>query len=353
MRPQVREITLHHPETLSALEYFFKVGGTSDGRLPDGTPFVEVQRALTKGALAVEPGETARFEFDADEGIVFCATMLGKAALFAPIEAGPRRDQAFKLTLGEAPVSRHMVKKASPGHFTIEIENTSSERDVVIVALPPVGFEFGHSPITFIPFLSGKRLITTQAFRDLFRSEVIKASEGLGVQDITLLFTDLKGSTALYDRVGDLNAFSLVQQHFSRLQDIAVRHHGAIIKTIGDAVMAAFLAPHEAVQAALAMRDEMEVLNRDARDRELILKIGIHRGAAIAVTLNERLDYFGQTVNIASRVQNLADAGEICLSQAVYEAEGTKTVLGPDLVPEHAKLKGVSDGLSVYRIGRQ
>ena len=93
--------------------------------------------------------------------------------------------------------------------------------------------------------------------------------------------------------------------------------------------------------------------NERQPDQALILKIGIHRGAAIAVTLNERLDYFGQTVNIAARVQNLADADEICLSQAVYEADGTKAVLGPGLVPEMAKLKGVSDGLSVYRIGRQ
>ncbi len=77
---------------------------------------------------------------------MFCATMLGKAALFAPIDPSTaRRDQVFRLTLGEASVSDHVVKKASPGPFTVEIENTSSERDVVLVALPPEGFEFGHS----------------------------------------------------------------------------------------------------------------------------------------------------------------------------------------------------------------
>ncbi|MFL5159484.1 MAG: adenylate/guanylate cyclase domain-containing protein [Microvirga sp.] len=73
-----------------------------------------------------------------------------------------------------------------------------------------------------------------------------------------MLFTDLKGSTDLYDRIGDLNALSLVQQHFERLRDVTVRHGGAIIKTIGDAVMAAFVEPADAVRAALAMLQDME-----------------------------------------------------------------------------------------------
>ncbi len=116
---------------------------------------------------------------------------------------------------------------------------------------------------------------------------MIRASEGLSVKDIALLFTDLKGSTALYDRIGDLNAFALVQQHFDQLQAVTVRHHGAIIKTIGDAVMAAFLDPAEAVKAAIEMREAISTFNRAQPDRALILKIGLHKGAAIAVTLND------------------------------------------------------------------
>ena len=157
---------------------------------------------------------------------------------------------------------------------------------------------------------------------------MIRGSEGLGVKDIALLFTDLKGSTALYDRIGDLNAFALVQQHFDRLQDVTVRHNGAIIKTIGDAVMAAFLKPADAVQAALEMRSEIASFNERQPDKALILKIGVHKGAAIAVTLNDRLDYFGQTVNIAARVQNLADADEIFVSQDVYDAAGVRDETG-------------------------
>jgi len=207
-------------------------------------------------------------------------------------------------------------------------------------------------PLHFAPFLSGKQLLTTQTFRDLFRSEVIRGQEGLGVKDIALLFTDLKGSTALYDRIGDLNAFALVQQHFDRLQAATVRHNGAIIKTIGDAVMAAFLKPADAVQAALEMRKEIASFNERQPDKALILKIGVHKGAAIAVTLNDRLDYFGQTVNIAARVQNLADADEIFVSQDVYEAMGVRDELaGYSVESKSAQLRGVRQELPVFRVG--
>jgi class 3 adenylate cyclase len=205
--------------------------------------------------------------------------------------------------------------------------------------------------VRFVPFLNGKRLLTTQAFRDLFRSEVIKAREGIGVKDITLLFSDLKGSTALYDRIGDLNAFALVQQHFDLLQDVVTRHNGAIIKTIGDAVMATFLEPADAVAAALSMRDEIETFNVNQPDRALILKIGVHKGAAIAVTLNERLDYFGQTVNIAARVQQLADAEEIFVSEDVYSAEGVQALLASrEVASDVFRLKGIQQDLRVFRI---
>jgi class 3 adenylate cyclase len=239
----------------------------------------------------------------------------------------------------------------APGKVTFEITSAAKRRFAFgIMQLPP-GVD-RPPPLTFAPFLSGKQLLTTQTFRDLFRSEVIRGQEGLGVKDIALLFTDLKGSTALYDRIGDLNAFALVQQHFDRLQDVTVRHNGAIIKTIGDAVMAAFIKPADAVQAALDMRGEIAAFNERQSDKALVLKIGVHKGAAIAVTQNERLDYFGQTVNIAARVQNLADADEIFVSQDVYDATGVRDGLAVFAVePRKAQLRGVQQELPVSRVG--
>src|SRR5208337_3482079 len=138
--------------------------------------------------------------------------------------------------------------------------------------------------------LTGKQMLSSQTFRDLFRNEVISTDEGLTVRDITILFTDLKGSTALYDRIGDLQAFNLVRQHFDSLGKVILAHDGALVKTIGDAIMASFLSPVNAMKAGLAMLQEIDLFNRNLARRQLVLKVGIHRGASIAVTLNDRLD---------------------------------------------------------------
>ena len=146
-----------------------------------------------------------------------------------------------------------------------------------------------------------------------------------------------------------------MQRHFQHLLDATVRHNGAVTKTIGDAVMAAFLTSADAVRAALDMREavDLDQLNRDRPQRDFILKIGVHRGASIAVTLNERLDYFGQTVNIAARVQNLADGDEICITEEVYGAPAVAEIIAPYLVAKsEAELKGVSKVMSVYHLAR-
>jgi class 3 adenylate cyclase len=168
---------------------------------------------------------------------------------------------------------------------------------------------------------------------------------------LTLLFTDLKGSTAMYERIGDLKAFSLVQQHFDRLGKAIQGNNGAIVKTIGDAVMATFNTPVGAVTAALQMLDEIEAFNKEHGAQALILKIGIHHGTSIAVTLNDRLDYLGQTVNIAARVQGLAGAEEIYITKDVFDSPGVKEHLTAyQVTPESAMLKGVAGAMQVNRI---
>ena len=124
---------------------------------------------------------------------------------------------------------------------------------------------------------------------------------GLRLPVSHFLFTDLKGSTELYERVGDLVAYDLVRAHFRVLHEIVAAESGAVVKTIGDAVMATFPTPDRAMAAALKMREALKNLKGD-----LLLKIGIHEGPCLAVSLNDRQDYFGRTVNIAARVQGLA-----------------------------------------------
>jgi len=351
--PDVRGISYHHPELLSAWENFIKVGNTRDGVLPDGTAFIDAKEKFGRVISYLPAGETTRLELDVTEGTILGASPEGKAALLFSV-AGPPAPAQLRRIRYDQDVEAFTTGDVAPGKIIFEVENLTSERGTLVIAVVPPGVDVASAPITFVPFLNGNRLLTTQTFRDLFRSEVIKASEGIAAKDVTLLFTDLKESTALYDRIGDLNAFSLVQQHFDRLQEVTVRHNGAIIKTIGDAIMAAFLAPADAVAAALAMRTDIAAFNRGKPDRELILKIGLHQGTAIAVTLNERLDYFGQTVNIAARVQAIAEADEIYLSEQVFQANGVRTLLETLQINSRiSRLRGVQQDLRLYCVSAQ
>lgn len=199
--------------------------------------------------------------------------------------------------------------------------------------------------------LLGKRLLTHATFRALFRNEVVAINEGIGIRDLSFLFTDLKGSTDLYDRIGDLKAFALVREHFEQIGAIIAARSGAVIKTIGDAVMAAFSDPVDAVRSAQEILRMIEAFNQKLGSEDIILKIGLHRGPAIAVTLNDRVDYFGQTVNIAARVQALADADEIYLTDSLYDLPEVAALLqGVAVQSEQTKLKGIAEKILVYKI---
>jgi class 3 adenylate cyclase len=140
------------------------------------------------------------------------------------------------------------------------------------------------------------------------------------------MFTDLKHSTPLYESVCDVNAYFLVRQHCEIFNKVIRERSGAVIKTIGDAVMAGFERPQDAVRASIEMIEELSRFNRTVSS-PLGLKVGVHRGRAIAVALNDRIDYFGQDVNIAARVQGLADVNEVCISAAAMEAPGVADIV--------------------------
>ena len=346
--PSVREIIFHNPEALSIEDYFFKYVFSQGAIFPDRTKFVDLVKKSVKILTYLEPREKKKFELEIPPGFLVGCDRLNHGELFFYVRGEFKAEIqhiSFKLVDGKyEPQKGELV----PGKFVFDFENHTNKRGALLLlhlsAIPP-------PPLLYEPFLSGKRLLTTQTFRDLFRSEIVQGNEGIGIKDITILFTDLKGSTALYDRIGDLKAFALVREHFDSLGKVVNSHYGAVVKTIGDAIMATFLNPLDAVKAALSMLDEIETFNQEHGMRDLILKIGIHKGAAIAVTLNDRLDYFGQTVNISSRVEKLSDAEEIHITLEVYNYPGVGDLLNEfEIDHRKAKLKGVEEEMRVYKI---
>lgn len=174
------------------------------------------------------------------------------------------------------------------------------------------------------PTTAGLELLNVPSFRVLFADQVLPPGESLRVQRIALLFTDLRGSTAMYARQGDPWAYGLVREHFEVLFQKVKSYGGSVVKTIGDAVMATFLEPAELFQAACDIHDDLDDLNQQldlTGEAQLITRLGAHVGPCISVTLNGRLDYFGGTVNIASRISHLSEGDDIVLTEAMWEDE--------------------------------
>jgi class 3 adenylate cyclase len=155
-----------------------------------------------------------------------------------------------------------------------------------------------------------------QTFRDLFASEALRPGEQISVGTLTVLFTDLKDSTRLYREIGDATAFGRVMNHFDVLKQTIAAEDGALVKTIGDAVMAVFRRPASALRAMLEAQERLR--NPPDGMLPLILKAGLHTGPCIAVTLNDRLDYFGSTVNLAARLEGQSTGGDVVVSSVVY-----------------------------------
>ena len=160
-------------------------------------------------------------------------------------------------------------------------------------------------------------LLSFQEFRDLFSEDYIGADVKLAVGEQTLLFTDVVGSTAFYAERGDPGAFVEIKRHFDEVFKIVADHRGAVVKTIGDAVMATFTSPVDAVKASRKIHDAFHPTRDDTPIR---LRISLNTGPCIAVRLNSNADFFGGTVNIAAKLQALAEGHQIAMSEATYRS---------------------------------
>jgi class 3 adenylate cyclase len=372
--PQVRDIHYHHPESLSIEDLYFNYRLSKDllSPVPALPSWRDAVVYVTRYLGYIQPGEKVTTEIELPPGIlratdgrtclqVRATPERNEQATWIPIrlidgkfqsedpEMQPRNLTGYTMDNQPLQFRYDLARELPNGRVVIEFENLQHHRSALFVYNPG---EMPTPVLALRPSLNAKKLLTTQTFRDLFRSEVVNADETLSIKDITFLFTDLKGSTAMYEQIGDAKAYFLVRQHFDALNRVIRDRNGAIVKTIGDAVMAVFDNPVEATSAALEMINALTEFNRTI-SQELILKVGIHRGPAMAVTVNDRNDFFGQNVNITARVQALADANEVYITADVYSSPGVSDVLTAHQVfSDEVLVKGVSEKLYVYKIGQ-
>jgi len=190
-----------------------------------------------------------------------------------------------------------------------------------------------------------------QVFRDLFSNEVLRLGEEISVGATTLMFTDLRNSTKMYREIGDAPAFGRVREHFEILEQAIAAEGGSMVKTMGDAVMAAFRNPVSALRAIWTVQKQIA----ERGEPPLSLKVGIHHGPCIVVNLNDRLDYFGSTVNIAARLPNFSAGGEAVLSEPVRMDEEASEFLERNAPPNslsrfQGDIRGYDQTMTLWRI---
>ena len=349
--PRIRRIAAHDPNSLPVWEYFKQVFWSSGVDL-DKESFKSLTDVVTLDTLELPAGEKATMSLQLPSDFIIVFEPVTHAAQFIDVQGEPTRErQQLSLIYNKTPSPTGGAITLRPGPLRLALDNQAGVRVLpsVFIAADALHHLIGKRK----PFLTAKRMLTNQTFRDVFKADNLNIDQRLKITSLTFLFTDLKGSTALYERVGDLAAFDLVRAHFQALLEIISSEKGAVVKTIGDAVMATFIRPEHAIIAGLRMRAAMDALNAQRGTSDLVVKIGIHEGPCLAVMLNERQDYFGQTVNIAARVQGLSTSQAIHITGPVIDAPAVAALLDKEaIVPiqKQAALRGIADKIVVYEL---
>ena len=348
--PKIRRIAAHDPNTLPVWEYYKQVFWSSGIDLNKDT-FPSLAEEVTLDALELPAGEKAVLSLQLPQQFIIAFEPVTHSAHFIDVQGEPTKErQQLALVYNKAhPPTGSITLR--PGPLRLSLDNQAGVRTL------PTVFIAGEALHEMLgkrrPFLTAKRMLSNQTFRDVFKADNLNIDQRLKITSLTFLFTDLKGSTALYERVGDLAAFDLVRAHFQALLGIISSEKGAVVKTIGDAVMATFVRPEHAIVAGLRMRAAMDELNVQRGRDDLVVKIGIHEGPCLAVMLNERQDYFGQTVNIAARVQGLSTSQAIHVTGPVIDAPAVAAILEKQAITpiqKQAALRGIADAVVVYEI---
>ena len=308
----------------------------------------------SKVNIAVAPGDTVSgTDIIEDPGVYrfFCPITLAKGILTV---SGERTDEVQEFRVRQLPSFSYAETSfvARPGPVRFKLVNDCDKVSGIFIipdALPD------ELPLETLPSrLTGLETIHYAEYRKLFGDQALAESEHLRISSVTLLFTDIAGSTAMYEKMGNVAAYTAVREHFEILFRFIESHDGFVIKTIGDSVMASFRANNDALACTLDAQREFDALNEGRDDAGRIsVKFGIHRGPAILVNLNGRIDYFGSTVNRAARIQDTAAPNEVVFStEARADNEVADTLMrngSPDVRQELITLKGIESGQTIFR----
>lgn len=308
-------------------------GGVYCASGPGSTPHLKAQ-------VRVLPNQTEEFEYTLLSGVYRVYSQQSKAVLDITAEiSGQTIDTLHYNGIESQKIS------ILPGKKKFLLSNSDSTEEITV--------KLEHA--TWLEnIVTASEVTAMQEFRELFSSQVLRPGEEIGIKNLTILFTDLKGSTEFYNTRGDAFAYKAVSSHFDILIQNISKYDGAIVKTIGDAIMGIFLLPVNAVLYAIQVQKEIKELNKkEYGENVIILKVGIHGGPVLAVNQNEKLDYFGKTVNLAARVEGKCKGGDIVITRTLYENEAVKELIIKEKIKIEvfeSNLKGFEESSELVRL---
>ncbi|MEX1368780.1 MAG: DUF5939 domain-containing protein [Nannocystaceae bacterium] len=277
--------------------------------------------------LRVEPGQQRELILQLPDGRLHLRTLGRQRAFDLTDDTAPER---LEVELRDDEVVATAHGRASDGTTALQLR---SSLDASAYLLVERGAWSSDAVL-------GSIIASDHDFLDLFATEAPAAGLDLTIGNLTLLFSDLTGSTALYERIGDARAYAIVQEHFGLMEAAIARHEGAVVKTMGDAVMATFATPQQAVRAAIEAVRDTEAKHGSL---DIGVKLGVHEGPCLAVRANDRIDFFGTTVNVAARLQGQAGSAELVLMREIAEHPAVARMLtGFESRAVIAQLKGIS-----------
>ncbi len=324
------ELTFHPNAAVRPVDIqIYCVGG------PQNTPHVVAQSLL-------DPGQSDSWDLLLAPGAYRLRSPDARTLAAVEVTKGPRAGTATTVELGADGFGTEPIVVTGP-ETKLAIKNAAGRRHLILLERTAWA-----DHVVTADFVG-----TLPEFRTLFSEQVLAPGIKVKVARLAFLFTDLKSSTAMYEEQGDAKAFALVRDHFKVMEEPIAAEGGAVVKTIGDAIMAVFPDAASCFRAGLAIQNGITEYNRKSGEIPLIVKAGAHVGACLAVNLNDALDYFGTTVNVAARVQGESVGEDFVLTEAMVEDPGVARLLAEkpfDADVYDMILKGLSGPFKLTRL---
>ena len=243
----------------------------------------EMELALVEGLYRIR-GPQLPFVVDlrvSPRGTASCWELL--------LDRAPIRETVPTLKTGSQIVT---LTNDGPGELQVRLERSASTHDAVTAA--------EASSLTL--------------FRELFPGEILSPGQMVSVATVTLMFVQLDQAAELYTEIGDGKGFEIVRAALSEMSEKVAHRGGAVVKFVGEGLLATFNDSVAAVQAALELNESPQ---HQAEMRQMGIRTSLHRGPAMVTTLNDRLDYFGSSGHLAAKLLELARTGDLVLTSSL------------------------------------